>query len=399
MATSLGYKSLTILSGPSDWDEWIGIIRTNAIAADIWPYINPSVQDDNEPPMLTKPKLPTPTDIKAERAIRTVTIPLAATPSSEAGVAHVDMSPLTEDERNNLNMRRHIYKQDLAVYERQNAALRNLPVSIQESISRTYLYYTLECDTAYEMLKVLEKRVAPTDRARIFNLSYKYQKFLEARKTQNSEDKLQQWEKKDVEGQELGLPEKTCSDGSGGVRPRSIDKAELFKGQEPRLPGETFDAESIRHESIDNAEVFGQDEVNEAKHLLETSEAPLSSPEIRSKENPAPNQEVLRDIEIQVFWIDEDKLVVNQSEVGKPSQKGAAERSGEAMNIKGCHAPRPPEVWKWQSPEDSPKNGYMAEAEYGNGDVNRNTFQAITRADVAFTAAKVAELLQNAASY
>ena len=45
--TSLKIASVTssqvILNGPKDWDDWLEIIRTTAIGADIWSLINPNV--------------------------------------------------------------------------------------------------------------------------------------------------------------------------------------------------------------------------------------------------------------------------------------------------------------------------------------------------------------------
>ena len=134
----------------------------------------------------------------------------AATPSSGRSVTPatmVNMEPLTKVEEEDLKMRRYRYKQDMVTYQQRKTAMRNLLTTIQETISRMYLIYTLKCNTPYEMLRALKKRVAPTDRARLIELSHKYHKLLSIGRSQNLEIWLQQWEKTYTDGQELGLPE------------------------------------------------------------------------------------------------------------------------------------------------------------------------------------------------
>jgi hypothetical protein len=63
--------------------------------------------------------------------------------------------------------------------------VRILPLEICElsSISRTYLPYTLDCETPYDMLVELKQRIAPTDRAREAEMVNKYNKLKKAPKT------------------------------------------------------------------------------------------------------------------------------------------------------------------------------------------------------------------------
>ncbi|MCJ1423965.1 hypothetical protein MMC29_001852 [Sticta canariensis] len=72
MATSAKVTSI-ILTGPDDWDEWIGVIQTKAEAAEIWPFIDPSITECEELPTLEKRKVPSPADVIAERNRPTVT--------------------------------------------------------------------------------------------------------------------------------------------------------------------------------------------------------------------------------------------------------------------------------------------------------------------------------------
>jgi hypothetical protein len=62
------------------------------------------------------------------------------------------------------------------------AALRSF---IQETITRTYLTYTFDCDTPYDMLIAMKQRVAPTNQARKIELVNQYQKLKKAPRSQN----------------------------------------------------------------------------------------------------------------------------------------------------------------------------------------------------------------------
>ncbi len=51
-----------ILSAPSDWDEWIEIVKTKAIAGKIWEYVNPATEKASLP-VLEEPVFPKPSDV------------------------------------------------------------------------------------------------------------------------------------------------------------------------------------------------------------------------------------------------------------------------------------------------------------------------------------------------
>jgi hypothetical protein len=78
---------------------------------------------------------------------------------------------------------------------------------IQETITRTYLTYTFDCDTPHDMLVTLKQRVAPTDQARKIELINQYQKLKEAPHSQNLDTWFQQWEKTYKECKQLNLPD------------------------------------------------------------------------------------------------------------------------------------------------------------------------------------------------
>ncbi len=136
-------KVVIILNGPTDWDEWIAIIRTKAKLGDIWKYVDPSTEEAALP-AFEEPVFPMPKDINAEKTT---------------------IATLTAVEKEELQALRHEYKRKIKKYEQQQAALANLEVHIQETISRPYLQYTIESQTPYEMLTALKQHITSTDRA------------------------------------------------------------------------------------------------------------------------------------------------------------------------------------------------------------------------------------------
>ena len=183
MSTQAPQKTTVILSGPNDWDEWLEVVKTKAMGGEIWQYVDPKVSKDTLPPF-TEPQLPLPGNVNPQA--RTV-------------------SALSEDEKEELKALRQLHKRQLAVYDRQKIAMATLRIFIQETITRTYLRYTFECDTSYEMLTSLKKRVAPTDQARKTELLNRYQELQKTPRLQNLETWLQQWEKTYKEYADLKL--------------------------------------------------------------------------------------------------------------------------------------------------------------------------------------------------
>jgi len=180
---SLAIKTAVVLNSPNDWDEWIEVIKTRGIGGEIWQYTDPAATGL---PLLEEPRLPTPKDVDSAKS---------------------KISELDEDEKEELRVLRLSYKRKLALYDRQKVALANMRSFIQETVSRTYLVYTFDCDTPHDMLKALKKRAAPTDRARKIELIQQYQKLKEAPQAVNIEAWLQQWEKTYKECKELKLPD------------------------------------------------------------------------------------------------------------------------------------------------------------------------------------------------
>jgi hypothetical protein len=157
-------KSTVILSSPSDWDEWLEIIKTKAVGGEVWKFVDPTEVKDKLP--LTEPTIPTPQDVNPEKT---------------------SLAQLDDDEKEELRFKRFSYKRSIATYDRQKAAIATLRSFIQETISRIYLTYTFDCDTPYDMLVALKQRVAPTDQARKIELINQYQKLKKTPRSQNLE--------------------------------------------------------------------------------------------------------------------------------------------------------------------------------------------------------------------
>jgi hypothetical protein len=172
-----------VLNTPNDWDEWIQVVKTQAIAGDIWDHVDPK---RDQIPTLGKPELPKPQNVNREKTT---------------------YAELTTEEKEEFRMMRQDYKQQFDLYERQRAALASLRAYIQSSVSRNCLYYTFECETAREMLIELQKRFKPTDQLRELYLAVKYQKLKKPPKSQDLDTWLQSWERVYHECDKAKLPD------------------------------------------------------------------------------------------------------------------------------------------------------------------------------------------------
>jgi len=151
----------------------------------VWKFVDFSVSKQ-ELPVLTEPVLPLPEDINSDKTT---------------------LAELTEPERAELKDRQQADKRQQDLYDKQEAALAALRTTIQETISRAYLRYTFKCDSTYDMLTALKRRVAPTDRARKIELINQYQKRKKSPQSQNLDTWLRQWEITYIECKELRLAE------------------------------------------------------------------------------------------------------------------------------------------------------------------------------------------------
>ncbi len=100
---------------------------------------------EEEPSILKKPSDPTPRDVN----------PTA-----------ISVTELNRDQIKMYKLLREEYKNKLSDYKEKRAALSDLQKFIMETISRSNLAFIIGLDTVYDVLKALQKRLAPIDRAR-----------------------------------------------------------------------------------------------------------------------------------------------------------------------------------------------------------------------------------------
>jgi hypothetical protein len=180
---STSQKISVTLNSPSDWDEWIEVIKTQALAGKVWDYVDPS---KDQVPALEEPLPPQPRDVNAQAAT---------------------FGQLTPEEREEYRILRQDYKWQRDLYDKRDNALSSLRTIIQSSVSRSCLHYTFGTSNAREMLTELQKRLQPTDQLRELDLSAKYQKLKKAPKAQDLDTWLQNWEKVYHECNKIKLPD------------------------------------------------------------------------------------------------------------------------------------------------------------------------------------------------
>ena len=56
-------KVSVVLNTPGDWDEWIEVVKTQALAGKIWEYVDPL---KDQVPTLKEPQPPKPEDVNPE---------------------------------------------------------------------------------------------------------------------------------------------------------------------------------------------------------------------------------------------------------------------------------------------------------------------------------------------
>src|SRR5271155_2244237 len=136
---STSQKISVTLNSPSDWDEWIEVIKTQALAGKVWDYVDPL---KDQVPALQEPLPPQPRDVNAQAAT---------------------FGQLTQEEKEEYRILRQDYKWQRDLYNKRDNALSSLRTFIQSSVSRSCLHYTFGTSTAREMLIELQKRLQPTD--------------------------------------------------------------------------------------------------------------------------------------------------------------------------------------------------------------------------------------------
>jgi len=179
-----------ILNGMKDWDDWIEVNRTTALASDIWDLINPDELKANIP-QLTQPTRPEPSDVKPP----------------EVGQLPTAYSMLSTDEKEQLRLLQSDYTYDRKEYDRKRKALADIRIRVVETIKRDYVSYTHKCATVHDMLVKLKDRIAPTDKIRERQLIEQYKSACKPPKSQGIEQWVQKWEKTYDDCSAFNIPE------------------------------------------------------------------------------------------------------------------------------------------------------------------------------------------------
>jgi len=161
-----------ILDDDKDWLPWLEIIKSVAIENDLWDHINPSVSPERLK-KLVDPIEPTPASVKSiQPATPAVSVTSdhgitqqtqAATPAT---ISEVKFSDLSTAEQAQLQMQQQLHLHKLRLHEEKVKAMGKLRTRIQQTIAKRHFQYTRRCTYAWEMMRNLKNRFAPTDKAR-----------------------------------------------------------------------------------------------------------------------------------------------------------------------------------------------------------------------------------------
>ena len=230
MTTTTG-KISVILSRPKDWENWIEIIQTQARRNGIWGYIDPNIEKDKVPE-LKKEEPETPQFIKnyAKRAGSASTSTANQNPPSQdedtQSTIQVDPNPtaspiptpitipepptirtLTDLEKDELQVYRREQALANAKFEKRQEAMEEMRSIIQQSIEATYLPYTYNCETPYDMLVKLKGVFAPKDYAKEQECIKEWDSLSKLKKGTELEAWLLKWETTYVKCKGLNLLE------------------------------------------------------------------------------------------------------------------------------------------------------------------------------------------------
>jgi len=134
-------KATIILSSVRDWDEWIEVVKIEALCRDVWHLVNPDLPEESVS-ILTEPSPPAPTDINPRaRYIK-------------------DLNPEEKEEYDNLY---RIYNRQIKQYDRRVERLGSLRSFIQSTVARDHLCYMKNCDTTHQLLVKLQSRFRRSD--------------------------------------------------------------------------------------------------------------------------------------------------------------------------------------------------------------------------------------------
>ena len=178
-------KATIVLDSSKVWHVWLEVVKSQACAGKVWDYVDPSKTAD-EVQKLVEPKTPKPPDIKQG----------VETP--------VDLS---EDEVKRLQQLQSTVKPQRKEFELKEKALNELVKHIQETVSTTYMSWTDDCDTIYEISVALQKRLKPKKDVRRRELIDKLINLRDQPKSRQVDEWLQEYEKTYKEGVKEKIPD------------------------------------------------------------------------------------------------------------------------------------------------------------------------------------------------
>lgn len=168
-------KVTVILDDPKHWDEWIQIIRSIAINADVWDFIDPGQWTSPDGTVLYTENFGPATIASSNTADGThrllrytrskhLLIPMPEYPdATDVNPAKQTLSALDEKETKDYNHLKSLYKVEESKYSRRAIVLTQLYTMILESVDRRYLHIIRKCENVRELLVSLQRRFKKTD--------------------------------------------------------------------------------------------------------------------------------------------------------------------------------------------------------------------------------------------
>lgn len=160
-------KSTTIvLDTPETWKSWLFVVKTMALGARVWDYIDP---ESNSPqPVPSEPILPEATTVK---------------PTAK------DVTNLTAEERDVYKLLLASYKENSIKTAKILDSLQSIQTHIVTSITSNNTTYIEEETSIHGILVALKNRLAPTDQARKIEVRRAYQSL----KTNGKRQEVETW--------------------------------------------------------------------------------------------------------------------------------------------------------------------------------------------------------------
>ena len=179
MSTTTSTISI-VLTGSNDWFKWFNIIKTKAVAANIWVYSNPDNVQELQPAAPVYPSIQDAIELKGRPE-------------------YADFN--TKEAFNCLISE---YSSKEKIYARETQSIQALLSEVQRTVSEIYIMYITSCSSPYQALKVLKEQLAPSSEARYFDIDKQYRLLSQGKpKSQPIEQWLQKWERVFVEAQEI----------------------------------------------------------------------------------------------------------------------------------------------------------------------------------------------------